>query len=87
VGGLPSAFAAVVLAIWVDVRNAVAHEGQWWPPQRGATARRHRRVAEAFERAARGDNLESGWLRYVDAIAAGGELVLRAAVAGLLVGA
>lgn len=69
--------------IWGDVRNAVAHEGHW-QPSRGAVARRHRRVIEAFERAARGGSLDSGWLRYADAAAAGGELVLRAAVVGLL---
>jgi hypothetical protein len=66
------------IGIWADIRNVVAHEGRWSPAPALATDRRQRRVAEAFELAARGDGMESGWLRYEQACAAGAEVVLRA---------
>ncbi|MGH2743815.1 MAG: hypothetical protein ACRDN8_15340, partial [Thermoleophilaceae bacterium] len=73
------------VGVWVDVRNAVAHEGSWRPPPLPTRkARRQQRVAEAFELAGRGDGLEGGWIRYDQACAAGAELALRAAVLGHL---
>jgi hypothetical protein len=69
------------VGVWYDVRNAVAHEGLWQPPTRAAPgSARRQRVARAFEVAARGDALDSGWLRYADAAFAAVEAVLRAAV-------
>lgn len=73
------------VGIWVDVRNAVAHEGMWSPPPLPSrSTSSQRRTAEAFELAGRGDGLESGWIRYEEACAASAELVLRAAVLGHL---
>jgi hypothetical protein len=72
------------IGIWLDVRNAVGHEGSWRPiglPSQTPLPHRQR-VTTAFEIAARGDGLDSGWQRYEDACVAGAELVLRAAVRG-----
>ena len=69
------------VGIWADVRNMVGHEGLWRPPALSSTlAGAQRRSAAAFELAGRGDGLEAGWRRYTDAVAAGTEVVLRAAV-------
>jgi hypothetical protein len=72
------------IGIWRDVRNAVAHEGRCPLPRSGAGTTRQRRVVAAFERAARGGSLDGGWLRYADTAAAAADLVLRAAVRGIL---
>jgi hypothetical protein len=93
--GLPDALVAAhpsrtlwaEVGVWYDVRNAVAHEGYWAPPPL-PTRRENRRdeVAEAFEVAAAGDGLDTGWLRYSDKSCAAVEIVLRAALHGQLVG-
>jgi hypothetical protein len=71
------------VGVWVDVRNAVAHEGQWLPPPLPSDKpARQRRTANAFQIAARGDGMDSGWMRYVDTCAAAAEVVLRAVGAG-----
>jgi hypothetical protein len=71
------------VGVWVDVRNAVAHEGYWAPPPL-PTHRRSRRdeVAEAFTLA--GGGLEAGWTRYADSSCAAVETVLRAFLKGHL---
>jgi hypothetical protein len=56
----------------------VAHEGHWRPPALPSDlANQQRRSADAFELAGRGDGLESGSLRYADAVTAATEAVLR----------
>jgi hypothetical protein len=73
------------VGVWVDVRNAVAHEGRWLPhPSASAKPNRQERVAAAFDVAGLGDGVEAGSARYAAACAAGVEVVLRAAAAGLL---
>lgn len=75
------------VGVWVDVRNAVAHEGYWAPPPL-PTRRENRRddVAEAFTVAARGDGIDAGWFRYTEKCCAAVELVLRASLKGDLIG-
>jgi len=71
------------VGIWLDVRNAVAHEGGWSPPPLNTQhPGRRDRVAAAFSATARGGGLDSGWLRYAEASVAGAEAVLRAALLG-----
>lgn len=73
------------VGVWVDVRNSVAHEGHWLaPPLASGKPDRQKRVASAFDIAGLGDGIEAGSVRYVAACAAGVEVVLRAAAAGLL---
>ena len=67
------------IGVWADVRNMVAHEGQWLPPVLPSTlAGAQRRSAAALEFAGRGDSYEAGARRYADAVMAGAETVLRA---------
>jgi hypothetical protein len=67
------------IGVWADVRNMVAHEGQWLPPVLPSTlAGAQRRSATALELAGRGDSYEAGAHRYADAVMAGAETVLRA---------
>jgi hypothetical protein len=71
------------VGVWVDVRNAVAHEGYWAPPPL-PTRRTSRRddVAEAFAIAGGGSGREAGWARYADTICGAVEAVLRAVLKG-----
>jgi hypothetical protein len=75
------------VGVWYDIRNAVAHEGYWpTPPLPTRSTERRDEVAEAFSVAARGDGIDSGWLRYADRSCAAVEVVLRAALKGHLTG-
>jgi hypothetical protein len=68
---------------WLDVRNAVAHEGHWpRPPAPSRSRSAQTRAVEAFDLAARGGGLDAGYLRYADCVHAGVEAVMRAAVLG-----
>jgi hypothetical protein len=65
----------------VDIRNLVAHEGQWLPPLLPSTLKKEQqRSAAALELAGRGDGYDAGALRYADAVVAGTEAVLRSVV-------
>jgi hypothetical protein len=69
------------IAVWVDIRNMVAHEGTWKPPGIASTLPTAQcRTAAAFDLAGRGDGLEGGALRYANAVAAATEAVLRSIV-------
>jgi hypothetical protein len=66
------------VGVWSDIRNLVAHEGQWLPPELPSTlAGAQRRSAAALEAAGRGDGYDAGADRYADAILAATEAVLR----------
>ena len=66
------------VGIWSDIRNLVAHEGQWLPPALPSTlAGAQRRSAAALEVAGRGDGYDAGANRYADAVMAATEAVLR----------
>jgi hypothetical protein len=66
------------VGIWVDIRNMVAHEGQWLPPALPSTLEEsQRRSAEALKLAGRGDGFDNGAKRYSDAVLAATETVLR----------
>jgi len=72
------------VGVWLDVRNAVAHEGACRPApivtRRPAT---RDRIAAAFEVAGRGD-VDEGCRQYADSCGAGAEVVLRAVALGRL---
>lgn len=69
------------VGVWADVRNMVAHEGQWLPPVLPSTLTGpQRRSAAALEIAGRGDGYDAGAGRYADAVMAGTEAVLRSVV-------
>jgi hypothetical protein len=69
------------VGVWVDIRNLVAHEGQWLPPLLPSTLKKEQqRSAAALELAGRGDGYDAGALRYADAVVAGTEAVLRSVV-------
>jgi hypothetical protein len=69
------------IGVWADVRNLVAHEGQWLPPILPSTLKGPQcRSAAAFEIAGRGDGLDAGADRYAMAVIAGTEAVLRAVI-------
>ncbi len=66
------------VGIWVDIRNMVAHEGQWLPPAFPSTLEdSQRRSAAALKLVGRGDSYETGAKRYKDAVLAAAEVVLR----------
>jgi hypothetical protein len=72
------------VGVWADIRNLVAHEGQWLPPPlKSSLAGPQRRSAVALESAGRGDGYEAGANRYTDAVLAGTEAVLRSLAHGL----
>jgi len=74
------------VGVWVDVRNAVAHEGCWpQPPLPTRSESRRDEVAEAFAAAAGSGGLEDGWTRYSERSCAAVELVLRALLKGHLI--
>lgn len=74
------------VGVWLDVRNAVAHEGLWAPqPHVSSDPSAQRRVTEAFETVARGGGLDAGTIAYTDTCSAAAEAVLRAAVLGTFV--
>jgi hypothetical protein len=59
------------VSVWADIRNLVAHEGQWLPPPFNSTlAGPQRRSAAAVETAGLGDGFEAGARRYTDAVLA-----------------
>jgi hypothetical protein len=65
--------------VWADIRNMVAHEGQWLPPVLPSTlVGAQRRSAAALDLAGRGDGYDAGGRRYADAVMASTETVLRA---------
>jgi hypothetical protein len=69
------------VGVWADIRNLVAHEGQWLPPPFNSTLPGpQRRSAAALETAGLGDGYEAGASRYTDAVMAGTEAVLRSLV-------
>jgi hypothetical protein len=69
------------VGVWADIRNLVAHEGQWLPPPfKSALAGAQRRSAAALEAAGLSDGYEAGANRYTDAVMAGTEAVLRSLV-------
>jgi hypothetical protein len=66
------------VGIWTDIRNLVAHEGQWLPPVLPSSFKgAQERSAAALDRAGRGDGHEAGAERYSDAVLAATEAVLR----------
>jgi hypothetical protein len=66
------------IGVWADIRNLVAHEGQWFPPPFASTlAGPQRRSAAALEAAGRGDGYEAGAGHYSGAVLAATEAVLR----------
>lgn len=66
------------VGIWVDIRNMVAHEGQWLPPALASTLEdSQRRSAAALKLAGRSDGYDSGGRRYNDTVMAATEVVLR----------
>lgn len=68
------------VGVWVDMRHAVAHQGQWLPPPIPVSSPTSQaRVAAAFETAGRGDGMDGRTRRYSDACAAATEVVLRTA--------
>lgn len=69
------------VGIWKDIRNLVAHEGQWLPPVLPSTLKgAQERSAAALDRAGRGDGHEAGAERYSGAVLAATEAVLRSIV-------
>jgi hypothetical protein len=70
------------VGIWIDIRNAVAHEGHAQLEPADALTSRQRRIVEALATAARGASLDAARSDYADAAMAGTEAVLRAAVLG-----
>lgn len=69
------------IGIWADIRNMVAHEGQWLQPALPSTLEgAQQRSATALELAGRGDGYDAGASRYADAVIAATEIVLRSVV-------
>lgn len=66
------------IGIWVDIRNMVAHEGQWLPPAFPSTLEdSQRRSAAALKRVDGGSDYGAGAKRYSETVLAAAETVIR----------